>query len=176
MKRLMIVPALAVAGAIAVAGCGGGGSSSSSSGSNVATAADHPKTVAIKKVPQVGAVLVDQQGNSLYSPDQEKSGKVMCTGGCTSVWMPLKPSGGAPTAGPGVGNLSAISRPDGGFQVAVDGKPLYTFTQDQPGQVTGQNAQDAFGGQHFTWHVVTPNGKAPATPKTTASGGKYGGY
>src|SRR3954447_22654797 len=103
MKRLMIVPALALAGAIAVAGCGGGGgSSSSSSGSNVATAADRPQTVAIKKVPQVGAVLVDQQGDSLYSPDQEKSGKITCTGACTSVWMPLRPSGGAPTAGPGV--------------------------------------------------------------------------
>jgi predicted lipoprotein with Yx(FWY)xxD motif len=175
MKRLMILPALAVAGAVAVAGCGGGGSSSSSD-SNVATAASGPKTVSIKKVAGAGNVLVDKEGMSLYSPDQEKSGKITCTGGCTSVWVPLRPSGGAPAAGPGVGHLSAISRPDGGFQVAVDGKPLYTFTQDQPGEITGQNAQDAFGGKHFTWHVVTPNGKAPATPKTTASGGKYGGY
>src|SRR3954447_20115637 len=88
MKRLMIVPALALAGAIAVAGCGGGGgSSSSSSGSNVATAADQPKTVAVKNVAGAGKVLVDQQGNSLYSPDQEKSGKIVCTGACTSVWV-----------------------------------------------------------------------------------------
>jgi predicted lipoprotein with Yx(FWY)xxD motif len=175
MKRLMILPALATAGALAVAGCGGGGSSSSSD-SNVATAASGPKTVSIKKVASAGNVLVDKMGNSLYSPDQEKSGKITCTGACTSVWVPLRPSGGAPAAGPGVGHLSAISRPDGGFQVAVDGKPLYTFSQDQPGEITGQNAQDAFGGKHFTWHVVTPNGSAPATPKTTASGGKYGGY
>jgi predicted lipoprotein with Yx(FWY)xxD motif len=174
MKRLMILPALAVAGAVALAGCGGGGSSSSSD-SNVATAAQGPKTVSIKKVAGAGEVLVDRGGMSLYSPDQEKSGKVLCTGECTSVWMPLRPNG-RPTAGPGVGHLSSISRPDGGFQVTVDGKPVYTFTQDQPGQVTGQNATDKFGGRQFTWHVITPNGKAPGTPKTGPGDGAYGGY
>ena len=47
-----------------------------------------------------------------------------------------------------------ITRPDGTKQVTDDGKPLYTFTEDSKGKVTGNDFSDDFNGQQFTWHAV----------------------
>ena len=56
------------------------------------------------------------------------------------------------------GKLGVITRPDGGKQVTFDGKPVYSFTQEGPGEVTGDGFMDAFDGQQFTWNVVTVGG------------------
>ena len=98
-------------------------------------------------------------GQALYSPDQEANGKILCTGACTSFWTPLA-ADGTPTAAAGVAQLGVIDRPDGTKQVTADGKPLYTFTEDSPGQVNGNGFSDAFGSQHFTWHAVLASGMA----------------
>jgi hypothetical protein len=58
------------------------------------------------------------------------------------------------------------------MQVTYNGKRLYTFTLDHPGQVTGDNFRDAFGGQAFTWHVARI-GKGSSS---SGSGGYGGGY
>jgi hypothetical protein len=55
------------------------------------------------------------------------------------------------------------------MQVTYNGQPLYSFTQDQAGQVTGDGFKDAFGGQQFTWHVVTV-GNSGSTSGGTAGG------
>ena len=66
----------------------------------------------------------------------------------------------------------AGKRPNGGLQVTCQAKPLYTFTQEQAGQVTGDGFQDAFGGQHFSWHVVgVGNGGSGSTSSTGSGGG-----
>ena len=44
---------------------------------------------------------------------------------------------------------------EGGSQVTFGGKPLYTFVQDSPGQVTGNGVTDSFGGTSFTWTVAS---------------------
>jgi Secreted repeat of unknown function len=58
-----------------------------------------------------------------------------------------------------------ITRPDGTKQVTDDGKPLYTFTEDSKGEVTGNDFSDDFGGQEFTWHA------APSDQMSTGSSG-----
>jgi predicted lipoprotein with Yx(FWY)xxD motif len=68
-----------------------------------------------------------------------------------------------------------LKRPDGTAQVTAGGKPLYTFTEDAPGKVTGNGFKDAFGGTRFTWHAVLASGKAAGAPGTSGtSGGGYG--
>ena len=75
--------------------------------------------------------------------------------------------------------LGVIDRPDGTQQVTADGKPLYTFTEDSPGEVKGNGFSDDFGSQHFTWHAVLANGTtASGAPgnSTTPAGGTNPGY
>jgi predicted lipoprotein with Yx(FWY)xxD motif len=113
---------------------------------------DRPSTVSMD-----GSVLTDSSGAPLYTSDQEQAGKVVCTAGCASIWLPLKaPASGAPTAGDGVpGELGTIKRPDGTRQVTLDGRPLYRFAEDgDDGEATGDGLTDSFGGQQFTWQVV----------------------
>ena len=88
MKRLLaiggVVAIAAVAGvAIAIAATNSGTSGSTTSGA----------TVSIKKIAGSGSVLVDAKGRALYRSEQERNGKVLCTGACLSFWQPLIVSG-----------------------------------------------------------------------------------
>jgi predicted lipoprotein with Yx(FWY)xxD motif len=163
VKRLTI-PLILLAGALAVlAGCGSNGNDNSSTGSS--GGGNSSATVSSKS-----GQLVDAKGAALYTNDQDKSGQVMCTGSCASVWVPLA-SSGKPSAGPGVsGKLGTVKRADGTMQVTLDGKPLYTFAEDNgSSKATGDGAKDAFGGQQFSWHA---EGTAAASSN---SGGNSGG-
>ena len=116
----------------------------------------------------VGTVLVDSNGDALYSPSQEANGMIQCTGSCAQIWKPLT-AAGAPTGSADVtGKLGTVKRPDGTEQVTLDGAPLYTFTEDSPGQVNGDGFQDSFGGKDFTWHVLTVGGAPQQGQSTTA--------
>jgi predicted lipoprotein with Yx(FWY)xxD motif len=151
---------LALLAALALVACGG-------SDDGDATASTASTTVSLDD-----GLLVDSAGKALYSSDQEKSGKVVCTAGCTSIWLPLKaPGSGDPTAGDGVsGELGVVKRPDGSRQVTLDGRPLYRFAEDTaPGKATGDDVTDSFDGQQFTWH-------AEGTGAGDSSGGGGGAY
>ncbi|MEA2420146.1 MAG: hypothetical protein QOE60_2352, partial [Thermoleophilaceae bacterium] len=92
----LMLTGLALLAAVVLAACGG-------SGNGTAAASDSSATVSLQ-----GGQLVDSKGAPLYSSDQEKSGKVVCTGGCTSIWVPLAAKG-QPTAGSGVsGKLGTV--------------------------------------------------------------------
>jgi predicted lipoprotein with Yx(FWY)xxD motif len=170
MKRLLIpgpVGAVAltvgIAIAIAATGCGGGGGKSSSSPS--ASGSTAGATISAKQIGGAGNVLVDSDGMALYANDQETRGMALCDGACLSFWTPLTISGGTPKGDSLNGKLGVVKRPDGDSQVTFNGKLLYTFYEDSPGQVRGDGFDDAFSGRTFTWHVVHANGT------TSSSGG-----
>jgi predicted lipoprotein with Yx(FWY)xxD motif len=174
MKRLLIYVATASA-AVILAACGSNGSSGTSNTASGGSTA----TVAANQVDGVGNVLVDSSGRTLYSPDEEANGQILCTGACTAFWTPLT-ADGTPMATSGVAQLGVIDRPDGSKQVTADGKPLYTFQEDSPGEVKGDNFSDDFGSQHFTWHAILANGTAasgtPGNGTTPGAGTNPGGY
>lgn len=154
MKRLLIA-AVTVAAALALAACGGSGgesdNASPASGNDTAT-------VSVEELGDAGSVLVDSAGQALYAADEEAESDVLCTDECTSFWMPLTIDAGAPTGDAVSGELGIAERPDGTRQVTLDGRRLYTFVEDEPGEVKGDGLSDAFGGQQFTWHVVGADG------------------
>lgn len=162
---------LAAAAVLTLSACGGGttGSASPSGGSGGA------QTVAVATIGGVGAVLVDSQGNALYSADQEARGKILCTGSCTAIWRPLiLPAGNRSATAEGAlgAKLGAVIRPDGAEQVTFEGRALYRFAEDSgPGTVSGDGLSDSFGGKSFTWQVAAPG---PITGTSTSSGGGYG--
>jgi predicted lipoprotein with Yx(FWY)xxD motif len=165
MRRLLILGvavAVVVAALLAIARCGGGDDDSSAP----ATPRTSSATVSTQEIGG-NDVVVDSSGKALYAADQEiAAGKVLCMEGCTSFWEPLTVSG-TPSGESVPGTLGVATRPDGGRQATLDGKLLYSFVQDQPGEVTGDGFEDAFDGQTLTWHVVHPNG-------TTGSSGTPG--
>jgi predicted lipoprotein with Yx(FWY)xxD motif len=157
MKKRLFTSGAAVAATLILAACGGGGGGSSDSGS-AAPAGGRGDTVAVKEIDGVGDVLVDASGKALYTSDVEADGKVHCTGACTSFWEPLTVGSGTPTAAADAGKLGVADRPDGTKQVTVDGKLLYTFSEDEPGKVKGNGFADDFDGRHFTWNAVLAGG------------------
>ena len=153
------------------AGAGGGSGAAGTHG----TAARSGIVLSVRKLPGIGAVLADRSGKTLYSPQQEADGKIMCTGDCLSFWFPVRVAAGAALRAPGgvSGALGTIHRP-GLTQLTYNGKPLYTFRLDQaPGQAHGNDFTDHFGGTAFTWHALTTSG-APA--QTGGQQGNPGGY
>ena len=119
-------------------------------------------TVNISESADLGSILVDGKGMSLYAfmQDTQNSGISTCTDadGCAAEW-PALASQGAPVAGEGVDAtlLSTITRDDGLLQVTYNGWPLYLFVEDTaPGDTNGQGI-DEFGG---LWFLVSPTGEA----------------
>jgi predicted lipoprotein with Yx(FWY)xxD motif len=173
MKRSLA--ALALAGsAVAVAACGSGSGYGSSSGTTAAPSAN-PGAVSVATVGGMAKVLVDAAGKPLYSPDEEAHGMVLCTGSCTSIWVPVAAATNQAAAGPDGLTLGTIARPDGSHQLTADGKPLYTFAEDSAGQLKGNGLTDQFGTQHFTWHVVEA-GNAPTQAPAATTPNKNSSY
>ena len=164
VKRLVIIAvvgaALLAAGVAIAIGATTGGSGGSMRGHT---------TVSVKHLAGAGTVLVDTKGRALYKNDVEHGGNVLCTGACLSFWKPLIVAT-TPTASSSLpGKLAVVKRPDGRRQVTYNAKPLYTFTLDKPGKVTGDGFKDAFGRHKFTWHVVHPTAVANSPSTTTSS-------
>lgn len=175
-RKLSIgVLGLAIAAALGLTACGGGGGQATGQLPEGQATTGSRDTISTQSIDGM-TVLVDAQGMALYSPDQERSGKVLCTAGCTSIWEPLTGSGNAGASGDLAQHVGTVKRPDGGRQVTFDGRPLYTFTEEGPGELTGDGFKDSFGGTSFTWHAVLASGKAPAASSTTTSPAGSSGY
>ena len=169
---------IAVGSAFALAACG---DDSSDSGGATAAMGSGSETVSVDSLGDAGDVLVDADGAALYTPDQEANGKILCASSeCTAIWKPVTVSGGNPTGSSDIeGELGTLKRPDGDTQVTFDGKPLYSFTQEGPGEATGDGFEDDFDGTHFVWHVVTPTGVSSSSGGSSGEsdgGGGGGGY
>jgi predicted lipoprotein with Yx(FWY)xxD motif len=103
-------------------------------------------------------VLVNSQGLPLYYYLNDTAAKSAVTGGLAALWPPL--TSASPAATGLTGKITAVMDVHGA-QVAYNGHLLYTFADDQAGQVTGQGVQGFF--------VATP-GLAPITGSQTATG------
>ena len=149
-----------VLGALAVAGCGSsGGSTSSGSPALPKTADGRPATVGVAN-DDVGDILVDSQGRTLYLFQRDSGTTSACSGACAVDRPPLRVTG-KPSAGKGAKLIVATSaRSDGKAQITYNGHPLYLFSGDQkPGDTNGQGV-NAFGG---LWYAVSPTGDQVTT-------------
>ena len=147
--------------AIALSACGGGNDNSTTSSTSAATTGGAAGAVSVQSISGVGDVLVDSQGDALYTNDQDSGSTIACTGECTSIWVPVAaPSSGQPSSDDSAveSKLGVVKRSDGTSQVTFDGKPLYSFVQDSAGQATGDGVSDSFGGTSFTWTVASSGG------------------
>jgi len=166
VKRYIFVAAGAVVLALTVAACGAR-SGAATKPSTVST------TVAVRQVPGLGRILIDAAGMPLYVNDQDTAGMSSCNGACAVVWKPLTTSG-TPTATGVSGKLGVVARSDGGRQVTLAGRPVYTFIADRSGAVTGNGVHDQFGTRSFSWHVMLSDGTTPAATASPSAGAGAG--
>lgn len=151
--------------ASAVGGCSDNGGESSPSEST------KKATVDLKTVGQLGKILTDGKGRTLYLFEADKSTKSTCSGDCADAWPPLT-TADQPDAGSGVDKslLGTSTRSGGGKQVTYNGHPLYFYSGDkQSGDTNGQGL-DQFGAK---WYVLDSSGNR-VTKKN--GGGDGGGY
>jgi predicted lipoprotein with Yx(FWY)xxD motif len=160
----------------ALAGCGGSGSNSATAatggnGSAASSGSTRMAAVNVANNPQLGRILVDSKGLTLYTFQKDSGMKSNCNGQCAKFWPPDVATG-RPTAGSGVtaSMLGTTKRADGSTEVTYAGHPLYTYEADtSPGQVTG-NGINTFGA---VWNAVQPSGAK--APMGGSSGGSSSG-
>jgi predicted lipoprotein with Yx(FWY)xxD motif len=159
------LPVLAVA-AVAAAGlsaCSGGASDGYGAPAAPAPADPAASTPAVGTIlsanstAQLGTVVVDGQGYTLYRYDKDspKPPASTCADDCAQKWPPVLATPGSPLTVEGVAQeaVGTVNRPDGSIQLTLGGWPVYRFAGDtKPGATTGQGV----GG---TWAAVTPDGK-----------------
>ena len=173
-RPLVALVGLAAVGVLA-AGCGGNGSGSGGYGSSgTAPASSGASSVATVSATStnLGTVLVDGSGRTLYLFEKDQPNQSACAGACVAAW-PVDQSNGTPKAGSGVtaSLLGMIKRGDGTTQVTYNKHPLYYYAGDsQPGQHNGQGL-NAFGA---AWFAVAPSGGA-VSGGAAATGSGYGG-
>ena len=161
-RHSVAVCALLATVAVLGAACGGSSKSAATSSSNstVATADSN-----------VGSILVDRRGETLYLFAKDGGGVSACSGACAKAWPPYSAKGAALHVGSGLkaSLLKSVTRADGTKQLTYNGHPLYTFSGDsKAGDITGQGS-DAFGAH---WYVVSPKGAA--IEKAASSAPKMG--
>jgi predicted lipoprotein with Yx(FWY)xxD motif len=117
-------------------------------------------------------VLVDVEGKTLYTADVEQDGRILCTEACTSFWDPIGASASeADSAATDLGlDLGVTSRPDGGEQLTFEGLPLYTFTEEGPGQLDGDGFVDDFQGTRFEWEAAATGAASGSSGSDAPSG------
>jgi predicted lipoprotein with Yx(FWY)xxD motif len=170
--RTAQVIGLITAAALALGACGGdddgSGASDTSSGGGTASTGG----VSVQSIDGTD-VLVDSNDQALYSAEEEQDGRVLCTGGCTSIWKPVPASEGAGASSDL--DLGEVDRPDGAKQLTYVGAPLYTFTEEGPAKLTGDGVTDSFAGNSFTWGAATTSAGDSGSSDSGGSSGGYGG-
>lgn len=109
-------------------------------------------TTLVKSVknPQLGEILTDSKGMTLYVFTEDKQDESHCYGQCSILWPPfllneqsLKENLKKP--------IGVITRSDNSLQLTFKNKPLYYYVKDKkPGDSYGQNVDQK-------WFVVKLN-------------------
>ena len=163
MRSITFLVVTALAAVLAVA-CGGGEETPSPSTTptpQTPISIGAKSTLTVAEQPNLGTIVVDGDGLTLYVFLRDEAGKSNCSGGCAQAWPPLVPSQvHLELAGEGVNSelVGTMQRQDGTSQVTYNGRPLYNFSGDQqPGDANGQSSGRV-------WFVVSQAGEPIETP------------
>ena len=173
--RSIVLAAVVAAGAMTLAACSNGGSGgaygAAGSTSTSTVAAGTAATVATAEVGQLGTVLVDGDGRTLYLFTNDTDTSSTCSGDCAATWPALTTKGDA-TGGTGAqaSMLGTTTRDDGTTQVTYDGHPLYLYSGDTAaGDANGEGIGDI-------WFAVTVQGTPAQASGGSTSSSSMGGY
>lgn len=127
-------------------------------------------TVSLRKT-NLGLILVNARGRTLYLFAKDRNARSSCYGSCARFWPPLL-SRGRPTVGPGVRRslLGTTRRTNGSLQVTYNKHPLYTYALDKRAGETKGEGNSLFSAK---WWAVSAEGtavvRAPTSTTTTTT-------
>jgi predicted lipoprotein with Yx(FWY)xxD motif len=99
----------------------------------------------------LGTILVDPDGFTLYVFTADSGGESACYDDCAQAWPPV-PADTPISADLDASLFGSISRTDDIEQLTINDMPLYRYAPDaNPGDTNGQGLNDA-------WFVVDPEG------------------
>jgi predicted lipoprotein with Yx(FWY)xxD motif len=168
-NRILPLAATLVA-ALALSACGlvgGGGAPAGGTPAPAPPAAaptepagPQPALVA-EEIDDLGTVVVDQDGYTLYRFDEDTADPptTTCVDACADKWPPFVVDRAAKLRVDGVEDsaVGLVARPDGSTQLTIGGWAVYRYTGDTaPGATEGQ-------GMGGSWYAITPAGRK-ATP------------
>jgi predicted lipoprotein with Yx(FWY)xxD motif len=162
MRRLWIATVvLATAGLLAACGADDSGT---------AAAGGTGKLTLQTSESDLGTILVDSDGRTVYMFTPDSPGTSVCDAQCLKFWPPVK---GNIKAGDGVDAdlIGTTKATDGTVIATYDDWPLYYYAQDSVGDTSGQ-------GVDGEWYVLDPGGEPvrKAEKSEAPSGGMGGGY
>ena len=100
----------------------------------------------------LGTILVDAGGRTLYAFKNDTDGEPSCVDGCAEAWPPALVEGELAVGDLDAAVFTIVEHPTG-QQLKAGDWPLYTFAGDAaPGDVNGQGSGDV-------WFVVGPDGE-----------------
>ena len=126
----------------------------SSAGDAMEETAAPEAEISVATDPELGEILVGNNGMTLYMFTKDEPNKSNCSGDCLVKWPPLVTQG-SPVLGEGVDPalVGTADLPDGQKIVTYNGMPLYYWVNDsQAGDTTGQGVGEV-------WYVVSPQGE-----------------
>ncbi|MEM8904107.1 MAG: hypothetical protein AAGF02_10425, partial [Actinomycetota bacterium] len=116
---------------------------------------------------ELGEVLVDADGLTLYGFTEDVDGVPTCADACADAWPPVIIEGTEVPAGLDPEVFSVIRREDGDWQLLAGIWPLYRFAGDAaPGDVNGQNSGDVWFAATPTGGLIRPDAEAAAASST----------
>jgi predicted lipoprotein with Yx(FWY)xxD motif len=96
---------------------------------------------------KLGEVLTTGNKQAIYVWNREPKGKVRCTGACAQAWPPVVVKNGVVVAMhvKGIkGDFGTVRRANASRQLTFNGRALYTYANEKPGQVKCNNVQGWF--------------------------------
>ena len=160
--------------ALATVGCGGGGYGDSAGTTPAPPANAQSATIGAANEGELGTILVNPKGRTLYLFRGDSGTKSTCFGACAAAWPPLHATS-KPTVGGGADAalLGTTTRSDGEQQVTYNGHPLYLYAGDEKaGDTRGQGLTDYGAG----WYVLSPAGQqVPGQASSSYGSGADGG-
>lgn len=118
-----------------------------------ATPRSGPTSVVRVAHTSAGPVVANGAGLTLYVfvDDLLTSAPSACTGDCANDWVPAMAKGHVRVGGGITGRIGTVNRFGHGRQLTMDGRPLYTFSGDTPGEIRGNGVGNL-------WWAMTPTG------------------